>query len=150
MKKSLVGIVVLAVMFVAVGVFAFDIPTSASGAKNMAKKTGGKLAYKTALNKVVENANCAFVKNTDKTTCDLNKLATELAAAKAAAEGSVANNVTINIEAAGSPEKKKPMSASTRAASVEKVFKSKISAWDYNVKPVSSNDNTLKITVDVK
>lgn len=157
-KIVTVGVVFFAVAFFATAVFAFDIGGSVKVPTNKEelKDAGGKVGLKTGLDKVLEQVKCSFKGNTLATTCDLKDLANKLAvASRAAGETSKKYSIGINIEAAGSSEKKNPVSASERADKVRDTLKASIAQlvtnpWDFNVKASGATDNSLKITVDVK
>lgn len=156
MKKAMAVVVVAAVAMVAQAALAWDVPTSTKGVMD----TGGKMALQTALNKKLEANKCAFKGNTANTTCDLNKVSRELAAAYKGAKEAADYHVYINIEADDTlpPAKGKEgaMSGSERANKVSDKLRGGLAAaaltesWHYNTKASGNKGNNLNIAVEVK
>ncbi len=155
MKKMAMGMVVaVGLALAASSVYAWNMPSGGDLA-NM----GGKVALQSVLNKKLADNNCAFKKGTANTTCDLNKIGKELAAAYTAAKEGANYRVYINIEADDAPAAKKAkttLSGSERANQVSDKLRGSLASaamtdsWHYNTKSTNAKGDNLKISVEVK
>lgn len=157
-RYAMMAVLVVAVMAVAGVARAFDLPTKVPTNTQDVKDVGGTTAVQTAMQKKIDNANCAFKGNTMDTTCDLKKLANELAAVSRGSKDTANYNVRVNIEAgpgeaAAKGKKAEVASASDRATKVQDALKAGLGgvsdSWNYNTS-TSKDANKLKITVKVE
>lgn len=153
MKKFVVVAVLAVAMFsVATVANAFDLPTKVPTSADDVKNVGGTMALEKALNSKIEKANCQFKGDTEQTTCDLKKLANELAAASKGAKEMANYNVEIKVEAGPAKGKKTKVDANTRADAVVTALKGGLGgvadSWRYNTS-TTKDANALKISAKV-
>jgi hypothetical protein len=140
---------VIAVSALAAAAMAFDLPTKTPTSGKELMNVGGKTAVQTAMNKKIENANCAFKGNTSETTCDIKKLANELAAVSKGSKE--AAKYTGPGEAKG--KKATKMDANDRANTVRDQLKTGLGqfadTWRYNTS-TTTESNKLAISIKVE
>lgn len=154
MKKITALTLTMGIVLISASVWAgFGIPKVNTGNStvNRAVNTGVDTAKNKGLEKVINDKiakyNCQFkdVKTVNDTTCDLGKLINELEAWRTGLEGTVANDVNINVQASANTSSL----AWDRGNHIRDQIRQRINYWDYYVTSNTGSDRALKIWVTV-
>jgi hypothetical protein len=151
MKKSLIGIGVLAIALIATGAYAFSVPTSSGNVKSSMEKNvkqGARMGVTSEVNKKIRRKNCRFKgKSVDQLTCDLNTIINDLKNAHNAMESTIANDVNVKVRAHA---KSSSSLANKRANYVRNKVRSRIGYWDYYVYGTKDGTDKLEIWIETR
>ena len=149
-----ITILSLVVIFITTSVWAgFGLPKVSTGnstvnkVANTAVDTAKNKGLEKVINDKLAKQNCQFkdaMTKTD-TTCDLNKVVSELESWRSGLEGTIANDVDVHVEASA----KSSGLAYDRGSYVRGKLYQTINYWDYDVTSNTSSDKGLKIWVSV-
>lgn len=151
MKKTVLFVSVFVFLFGIASANAIDfggvkgnIPSSNTKAESVTKKAAGT-AVTAAINDKLKKQNCAFAdsKTESQTTCDLNKIISDLKGWQQGLESTIANDVDVHIEASANDDSL----AWKRVSSVQDTLKAKFSYWDWYTHKTTSSGDKLKIWV---
>lgn len=154
MKKiAITGLIAGLVMISTASFAGFGLPKVSTGnstvnnVTNKAVDTAKNKGFEKVINDKIAKYNCQFKdgKTVDGVTCDLNKVIRELEGWRNGLEGTVANDVDINVQASAL----KSDLAWQRGNHVRDQIRNSINYWDYYVTSNTSSDKGLKIWVSV-
>lgn len=149
MKKSLIGIGVLAVALIATGAYAFSVPTSKGNVKGSMEKNvkqGARMGITSEVNRKIKQKNCRFRgESVDQLTCDLNSIIKDLRDAHRGMKSTIANDVNVKVRAHA---KKNSSLANKRANYVRNKVRQRISYWDYYVYGNADGSDKLEIWIE--
>ena len=152
MKKSLIGIAVVAIALIATGAYAFSVPTSKGNVKHSMEKNvkqGARMGVTSEVNKKIRKKNCRFKGNSEtQLTCDLNAIIKDLQNAHNAMEATIANDVNVKVRAHAKTAKGNL--ANKRANFVRNKVRQKVGYWDYYVYGNADGSDKLEIWIEAR